>query len=174
MLTDITYLHYNIGNEKETCYLSAILDAYTHEILAYKLSKIEFVIKTVELIAKYGCILDDETIVHSDQGSHYTSLQSIEKLKAANFVQSMSRKGNCWDNAPMESFFGHMKDEIKKEISKYHSYEEVVAKVDDWIDYYNKDRYQWDLEKLSPAEFYEYKQTGIYLLPVYKGKKLKE
>ena len=178
LLTDITYLHYNVGVEKRTCYLSAILDAYTHEILAYQLSeslKVDFVIKTVnELIAKYGCTLDDETIVHSDQGSHYTSLQFIEKLKDANFVQSMSRKGNCWDNAPMESFFGHMKDDIKRIISKYNSYEEVVAKVDDWIDYYNNDRYQMDLEKLSPAEFYEYTQTGIYPLPVYNGKKVKE
>ena len=175
LLTDITYLHYNIGNEKKTCYLSAILDAYTHEILAYQLSenlKVEFVIETVnKLIAKYGCTLDNETIVHSDRGCHYTSLQFIEKLKDAEFVQSMSRKANCWDNAPMESFFGHMKDDIKKIISKYNSYEEVVAKVDDWIDYYNNDRYQWDLEKLSPAEFYEYKQTGIYPLSVYEGKK---
>ena len=175
LLTDITYLHYNIGNEKKICYLSAILDAYTHEILVYQLSenlKVKFVIETVnQLISKYGCTLDNETIVHSDRGCHYTSLKFIEKLKDADFVQSMSRKANCWDNAPMESFFGHMKDDIKKIISKYSSYDEVVAKVDDWIDYYNNDRYQWDLEKLSPAEFYEYKQAGIYPLPVYERKK---
>ena len=71
----------------------------------------------------------------------------------------------------MESFFGHMKDDIKKIISKYSSYDEVVAKVDDRIDYYNNGRYQWELEKLSPAEFYEYKQTRIYPLPVYERKK---
>ncbi len=175
LLTDITYLHYNVGSEKKTCYLSAILDAYTHEVLAYQLSrslKVEFVIETVDqLIAKYGCTLDNETIVHSDRGCHYTSLQFIEKLREAEFIQSMSRKANCWDNAPIESFFGHMKDEIRKVISEYSSYEEVVAKVDDWIDYYNNERYQWDLKKLSPVEFYEYTQTGIYPLPIYERKK---
>lgn len=178
LLTDITYLQYNVGDEKKTCYLSAILDAFTHEILAYQISKslkVDFVIETVnELIAKHGCTLDSETIVHSDQGSHYTSCDFIEKLKDAEFVQSMSRKGNCWDNAPIESFFGHMKDEIRKVIAKYSLYEEVVAKVNDWIDYYNNDRYQWDLKKLSPAEYYDYIQNGIYPLPVYEGEKLKK
>ncbi len=172
LLTDISYLFYNVGNEKKTCYLSAILDAYTHEILAYQISeslKVDFVIKTVnKLMDKYGYQLDDETIVHSDQGVHYTSKEFIEKLKDAKFVQSMSRKGNCWDNAPMESFFGHMKDEIKRVISKYERFEDVVAKVDDWIDYYNNDRGQKSLKNLTPAEFYQYSLTGVYPLPVYK------
>lgn len=172
LLTDITYLFYNIGSEKRTCYLSAILDAFTHEILAYQVSeslKVDFVIETVnELMTKHGYELDNETIVHSDQGVHYTSKEFIEKLKDAKFVQSMSRKGNCWDNAPMESFFGHMKDEIKKVISKYERFEDVVVKVDDWIDYYNNDRGQRSLKNLTPTEFYQYSQTGVYPLPVYK------
>ena len=74
----------------------------------------------------------------------------------------MSRKGNCWDNAPQESFFGHMKDEIKYEIAMMKKFDEVKAKIDDWIDYYNNDRYQWDLVKLSPNEYYQYVTTGIY------------
>ena len=172
LLTDITYLFYNIGSEKRTCYLSAILDAFTHEILAYQVSeslKVDFVIKTVnELVTKHGYELDNETIVHSDQGVHYTSKEFIEKLKDAKFVQSMSRKANCWDNAPMESFFGHMKDEIKKVISKYERFEDVAVKVVDWIDYYNKDRGQRSLKNLTPTEFYQYSQTGVYPLPVYK------
>ena len=171
LLTDITYLFYNVGDEKKTCYLSAILDAFTHEILAYQVSeslKVNFVIETVnKLMAKYGYELDDETIVHSDQGVHYTSRDFIEKLKDANFVQSMSRKGNCWDNAPMESFFGHMKDEIKRVISKYERFEDVITKVDDWIDYYNNDRGQKSLKNLTPAEFYQYSLTGVYPLPFY-------
>ncbi len=120
LLTDITYLHYNVGNNKKTCYLSIILDAFTHEVLAYQISenlKVDFVIETVnELIAKHGCTLDNETIVHSDRGCHHTSLQFIEKLKDTDFIQSMSMKGNCWDNAPQESFFGHMKDDIVQPI----------------------------------------------------------
>ena len=85
----------------------------------------------------------------------------------------MSRKGNCWDNAPQESFFGHMKDDLKAEIKSCETFEEVKAIVDDWIDYYNNDRYQWDLLKLSPKEYYEYLQTGNYPLPKYDPKKRK-
>lgn len=167
LLTDITYLFFS----ENKCYLSTVLDAFTHEILAYRVSlslKVDFVIATVDqLIAEHGSSLDNETIVHSDQGCHYTSHAFIQKLKDEEFVQSMSRRGNCWDNAPQESFFGHMKDEIRDEVASCISYEDVLAKVDDWIDYYNSDRYQWDLLKLSPKEYYQYLQTGIYPLPVY-------
>jgi transposase InsO family protein len=167
LLTDITFLFFR----DEKCYLSTILDAFTHEILAYQVSKslkVNFVIKTVDdLIAKHGSLLDNRTIVHSDQGCHYTSRAFIEKLKDAEFVQSMSRRGNCWDNAPQESFFGHMKDEIADEIAKCKTFELVKARVDDWIDYYNTDRCQWDLYKLTPKEFHEYINSGIYPLPVY-------
>lgn len=172
LLTDITYLFYK---DEGKCYLSTILDAFTHEILAYELSislKVDFVIATVDqLVREYGSALDNETIVHSDQGCHYTSYAFIDKLRDADFVQSMSRRGNCWDNAPQESFFGHMKDEIRDEIKALASFEAVKVKVDDWIDYYNNDRYQWDLLKLSPREYYQYLQTGIYPLPVYDPEK---
>lgn len=166
LLTDITYIFYS----GKVCYLSTILDAYTHEILAYELSMnlmVDFVLKTVdELVAAHRSELDDTTIVHSDQGCHYTSKAFIQKLKDSQFVQSMSRRGNCWDNAPQESFFGHMKDEIRNEIERMASFDEVKAKIDDWIDYYNNDRYQWDLAKLSPREFCQYQQTGRYPLSV--------
>ena len=169
LLTDITYLFYKGG----VCYLSPILDAFTLEILAYELSdnlRVDFVLQTVdEMIAKHGCTLDDTTIVHSDQGCHYTSLAFIEKLKESGLTQSMSRKGNCWDNAPQESFFGHMKDEIKSEIAACDTFDQVKAIVDDWMDYYNNDRYQWHLAKLSPKEYYEYVTTGVYPLQKYQG-----
>lgn len=168
LLTDITYLFF--GKDSK-CYLSTILDACTREILAYCLSKnlkVDFVLETVDrLIAEHGCSLDDETIVHSDQGCHYTSRAFIQKLKEADFVQSMSRRGNCWDNAPQESFFGHMKDEIGTKLAACKTYDEVAALIDDWVDYYNNDRGQWELLKLSPKEYYEYLQTGIYPLPVF-------
>ena len=108
LLTDITYLFFATGK----CYLSTILDAFTHEVLAYRVSrslKVDFVLETVDqLRKKHGSTLDNTTIVHSDQGCHYTSYAFIQKLKDSEFVQSMSRRGNCWDNAPQESFFGHM------------------------------------------------------------------
>ena len=174
LLTDITYLFFENGK----CFLSTILDAFTHEILAYRVSislKVEFVLETVDqLVSEYGSTLDNTTIVHSDQGCHYTSYAFIRKLKDADFIQSMSRKGNCWDNAPQESFFGHMKDDIRDEIENLTSFDAVKAKVDDWIDYYNNDRYQWDLLKLSPKEYYQYIKTGVYPLPIYNPENQKD
>ena len=169
LLTDITYLFF-ANNEK--CYLSTILDAYTHEVLAYCVSqslKVHFVLETIErLIAEHCSTLDNETIVHSYQGCHYTSNAFIRKLKDTEFIQSMSRRGNCWDNSPQESFFGHMKDEIADLINTSHTFNEVVTRIDDWMDYYNNDRGQWELLKLAPREYYEYLKTGIYPLPVYQ------
>ena len=167
LLTDITYLSFAGGR----CYLSTILDAFTHEILAYCVSmslQVDFVLNTVESLKRqHGSTLDDSTIVHSDQGCHYTSYAFIQKLKDAAFVQSMSRRGNCWDNAPQESFFGHMKDEIAALIANCHTFEEVKAQLDDWMDYYNNDRGQWELKKLTPTEYYQYLQTGVYPLPIW-------
>ena len=169
LLTDITYLFY----KDDCCYLSTVLDAYTHEILAYMLSqnlKVDFVIKTVDfLVEKYGSSLDDWVYVHSDQGCHYTSKDFIKKLKDKNFKQSMSRKGNCWDNAPQESFYGHMKDEIKYEVAKCKTYDDVRFIVKDWMQYYNNERYQWDLLKLAPKEYYEYIKTGYYPIPNFNN-----
>lgn len=78
----------------------------------------------------------------------------------------MSRRGNCWDNAPQESFFGHMKDCIRDKLAVATSFEEVKTIIDDYIDYYNNRRYQWDLAKLSPNEFYNFVTTGKYPLDV--------
>jgi len=168
LLTDITYLSFQSGR----CYLSTILDAFTHEILAYEISmslRVDFVLDTVaQLVGKHGSTLDSRTIVHSDQGCHYTSTAFIEKLRDVEFVRSMSRRGNCWDNAPQESFFGHMKDEIAYEIAKKDSFTEIKALVDDWMDYYNNERYQWGPAKLSPFEYYRYVTTGFYPLQEYK------
>ncbi|MGM9590489.1 MAG: IS3 family transposase [Faecousia sp.] len=169
LLTDITYLFYTGGK----CYLSTILDAATREVLAYQLSEsleVAFVLDTVDqLVKEHGCTLDNTTIIHSDQGCHYTSHAFIQKLQDNQFVQSMSRKGNCWDNAPQESFFGHMKDEIRDAIASAVSFLEVKKIVDDQIDYYNNDRYQWELLKLSPVEYYQYLTTGVYPLPLYSS-----
>lgn len=164
LLTDITYIPY----KDVFAYLSTIMDAFTKQILAYVLSsnmKEDFVLETIEILVRdHGIELTHETIVHSDQGAHYTCLRFIDILKDKNLRQSMSRKGNCWDNAPQESFFGHMKDEIKGKLKKAETYEDVKAIIDDYMDYYNNDRYQWKLAKLSPNEYYKYVTTGNYPL----------
>lgn len=162
LLTDITYIPYN----RTFAYLSTILDAYTKQILSYVLSdslEVDFVLETVnKLIKNHGIELTKETLIHSDQGCHYTSASFIQLVNDKELRRSMSRKGNCWDNAPQESFFGHMKDEI--DVGECTKYREVKAIVDDWLDYYNNERYQWQLAKLSPNEYYGYITTGIYPL----------
>ena len=167
LLTDITYIPF----DGRFCYLSTILDAFTKQILSYVLSEsleVDFVLATVnQMVEKQGVSLTTETIIHSDQGYHYTSCSFIQLVKDKGLRQSMSRRGNCWDNAPQESFFGRMKDHIKDKIEKCTQYSEVSAIINDWMDYYNNERYQWGLAKLSPNEYYEYIKTGIYPLKGY-------
>lgn len=167
ILTDITYLFY--GKTKKKAYLSTMKDAFTNEILSYVVSdslEEDFVLETVKKLFKnHGNTLKvKETIIHSDQGVHYTCIDFQKLLKDNELRQSMSRRANCWDNAPQESFFGHMKDEI--DISECNSFEKLVGAIGDYMDYYNNDRYQWDLAKLSPAEYYQYWITDIYPINV--------
>lgn len=162
LLTDITYIP--LGGAH--CFLSTILDACTKQVLSYTLSQsleVDFVLETVEKLVKaHGVSLSGSTILHSDQGCHYTCVKFIQLLKDSALRQSMSRKGNCWDNAPQESFFGHMKDELSREIPGWCSFADAQRSIENWIDYYNNDRYQWDLAKLSPNEYYIYLTTGAY------------
>lgn len=163
LLTDITYIRRQDGNFS---YLSVIIDAYTRQVLAYSLSEsleVDFVLDTVNMLIKqHGISLSSETLIHSDQGCHYTSYAFMNIVNDSELRRSMSRKANCWDNAPQESFFGHMKDEI--DLSKCFTHQQLCDIICDWIDYYNNDRYQWDLAKLSPNEFFRYISTGIYPL----------
>ncbi|MDQ8739524.1 IS3 family transposase, partial [Paenibacillus sp. LHD-38] len=114
LLTDITYLPYG---KSQTAYLSTILDSSTGELLASNLShslQLPLATETIELLTKQRRIkLHKDAFIHSDQGCHYTSPTYQKLLKKKGLGQSMSRRGNCWDNAPQESFFGHMKDHVK-------------------------------------------------------------
>ena len=110
------------------------------------------------------------TVLRRGKGSNpfslvdFTSHKFIEIVKNSDLRQSMSRKANCWDNAPQESLFGHMKDEL--DLSTCETHAQIASVIDDWIDYYNNERYQWDLARLSPNEYYEYLQSGIYPLAI--------
>ena len=166
LLTDITYLFY--GSERRKAYLSAIKDAFTKQILSYVLSpsmEEDFVLKTVEqLFMNHREDIHTDALIHSDQGCHYTCIQFLDLLKSYEIRQSMSRRGNCWDNAPQESFFGHMKDEISDKVKAAETFESLRLQIDDYMDYYNRDRHQWDLAKLSPNEYLQYYTTGVYPL----------
>ena len=162
LLTDITYIPWG----GSFLYLCVIMDAYTKQVLSYALSpslEVDFVLEAVNtLIREHGVSLHAETVIHSDQGCHYTSCKFIELVEHHDLRRSMSRKGNCWDNAPQESFFGHMKDLI--DLTGDLFFDEVQAIIDDYMSYYNTERYQWDLAKLSPDEYFSFVTTGIYPL----------
>ena len=166
LLTDITYIPYN----GEFAYLSTILDAYTKQVLSYVLSdslEIDFVKETVEnLIRAHGISLHKETLIHSDQGSHYTSATFIQSIEDCDLRRSMSRRGNCWDNSPQESFFGHMKDHILDRVKECTEFQQIKDIVDDYIDYYNNEAYVWELCMLSPNEYYKFVTTGVYPLSI--------
>lgn len=152
LLTDITYIRY--GNGKRA-YLSTIKDSSTKMILAWQLSQsleLKFVIDTVQLLLEfYAGELDMNVVLHSDQGSHYTSINYQELLRENGILQSMSRRGNCWDNAPQESFYAILKTEV--ELNLIHSYDHLAESIIAYIDYYNYDRPQWSLHHMTPKEY---------------------
>lgn len=111
-LTDITYLKYR----GKTAYLSCVKDVATREIVAYELSQTLMTIAYNTLVKLKEKLVENvhpEAMIHTDQGFHYTHPEFQKRLKQMNMKQSMSRRGNCIDNAQMESFFGHMKDEME-------------------------------------------------------------
>nr|WP_284706778.1 IS3 family transposase [Peribacillus frigoritolerans] len=151
-LTDITYVNYGSG---QPAYLSCVKDAVTREIVAYHLSrslKMDIVYRTLEKLAdSLDELLHPEAMIHSDQGVHYTHPEFQRRVKKLGLIQSMSRKGNCWDNAPMESFFGHFKDEVDYSVCQ--TFEELHLIIEEYIEEYNTNRYQWSLNRMTPAQY---------------------
>lgn len=149
--TDITYLKYS-GN---TAFLSVLLDVKTSEVISYSLSdslKPDFVFETIQAgISKYHA---KSLIIHSDRGIHYTSNNYQLLLKENNIIQSMSAPASPLDNAPIESFFGHMKDEL--DYKKCKSFEELAEKIDEYMYSYNFTRKQWNKNKMTPVEYAQY------------------
>lgn len=146
--TDITYLYYGGG----LAYLSTTKDLCNREIVAYNLSKtlqIETGYKSIETMLKNK--KPENLIIHSDQGVHYTHSMYVNTLAKYEVIQSMSRKGVCLDNAPIESFFGHMKDEL--DLKQIKTYENLKETIDKYMEYYNNERQQWTLKKMSPVQY---------------------
>ena len=149
---DITYLYDGHGQRS---FLSVIRDMASGEIVAHRLSAsfgMELALGVLtQLVSRLGRDRLIGALLHSDQGVHYTHPIFIKQLADLGIVQSMSRKGNCLDNAPTESFFGHMKDEI--DLAGCHSLDEVRAIIDRYIYDYNHHRYQWKRKKMAPVEY---------------------
>lgn len=159
LLTDITYIYYASG---KCAYLSTVKDGCTKQIAAYHLGKemtVRLVTDTIHILKNnQEYEIKENALFHSDQGTQYTSGAVRNILKEISIKQSMSRRGNCWDNAPQESFYGHMKDELHLE--KCRNFNELKKEIDEYIEYYNNFRYQWELEQMSPNEYYTYLITG--------------
>lgn len=150
LCTDITYMYYGQGRK---AYLSVIKDIASKEVVSWQLSgnlTMKFVLDSVNDLKSIKT-LNDKTIIHSDQGFHYTNPAFIAKVKALKLVQSMSRKGNCIDNSPIESFFGHLKDNIDYEEAR--TFEELNNMINKYMNYYNNRRYQWEIKKMTPVEY---------------------
>ena len=144
--TDVTYLILKNGKRY---YLSVIKDLASGEISGYSLSdkhNIDLILDTISQIKiqETGCI------IHSDRGALYTSFQYIQKLKQLGITRSMSESGKPTQNAPVESFFGHLKDEVNYKICN--NFEELKDKIDRYVYYYNTSRYQWNRNMLAPIE----------------------
>lgn len=151
-VTDITYIQYG----SSTMYLSTIIDLFNNEIVAYKMydhQQTPLVVDTLnEALEMRGN--PHGVIIHSDQGSVYTSYAYQDLIKESHAVSSMSRRGNCWDNAVIESFHSNIKSEEFQYI-KFNSMNniQVVEKVKEYIRYYNEDRILEKLGYLTPKEF---------------------
>lgn len=147
--TDITYLPFN----HRFAYLSVIKDIASREVVGWKMAQhleMDLVLDTVENMKNNSVLLPD-AMIHSDQGFHYTNPDYIAKITGLNMIQSMSRKGNCIDNAPIESFFGHLKDDVDYKHCK--TFEELHLQIEEYMEYYNNDRQQWNLKKMTPVEY---------------------
>ena len=153
LVTDITYLPTKEG----WCYLNAILDLFNREIISYRISKsmtLGFVLETVKDISNESFC--DGTLLHSDQGFSYTNPAFRKLLYNLNLIQSISRKGNCWDNACMENFFGILKSELnipKRSPKNLKSFQDMRASIDQYIFWYNNERIQKKLGYTSPIQY---------------------
>ena len=105
----------------------------------------------LEKLKKKEIKLSKEAFIHSDQGFHYTSPQFQKLVKKMGLGQSMSRRGNCWDNAPQESFFGHFKDEV--DLKSCETLEDLIREIKSYMTYYNHYRGQWNLKKMTPVQY---------------------
>ncbi len=149
-VTDVT--EFKVAEQK--LYLSPVMDLYNGEIVAYETaSRPRYSLVGNMLDKALDCLGEQPKLVlHSDQGWHYQQAQYSHKLRGRGVKQSMSRKGNCLDNAAMESFFGTLKSEFFY-LKRFESIDELKAGLDEYIHYYNHDRIKLRLNGLSPVEY---------------------
>lgn len=148
--TDIT--EFNVSGQK--LYLSPVIDLYNQEIVSYELSEspnFKTVMKMLgKALKKAGT--PQSLLLHSDQGCQYQMNQYKHLLQDKGIIQSMSRTGNCLDNAVVENFFGILKSELFY-LKKYDSILQLKKEITDYINYYNNDRIKLNLKGMSPIQY---------------------
>ena len=152
--TDVSQFSFSWGK----CYLSPILDMNTNEIISYDLSRSPNMEQIHRMLSrafeKFPFVKG--LIFHSDQGWQYQHAYYRNTLKEHDIIQSMSRKGNCYDNCIMETFFGRLKNEMYYGFEKeYDSFESFAQAVDEYIDYYNNKRIQAKTKWMPPVKYRE-------------------
>ena len=147
-VTDVT--EFSLFGQK--LYLSPILDLCSRDIVSYTISDRPVLLMVTEMLNKALAQIPNDTklILHSDQGWHYQHQQYQRMLKGKGILQSMSRKGNCLDNAVIENFFGLLKSELLY-LQRFESMEHFKMELVDYLDYYNTRRIKAKLKGLPPA-----------------------
>jgi len=153
--TDITYIPFL----SRFAYLSVIKDIASGEVMAWNLSLSLAVTLVTETVKNMQLDSYENIMIHSDQGFHYTNPAYIEIVKKLKMIQSMSGKGKCIDNAPIESFFGHMKDELDYNCCQ--SFEQLRLVIDKYMRYYNHERKQWTRNKMTPVTYRDHLLTKV-------------
>ena len=148
--TDIT--EFNVAGKK--LYLSPIIDLFNQEIISYELTERPVFNQIIVMLKKAFKKIPNNTnlLLHSDQGWQYQMKQYQYLLKKKGIIQSMSRKGNCLDNAIIENFFGTLKSEMFY-TQKFKSIEQLKKEIDKYIIYYNNERIKSNLNKMSPIKY---------------------
>ena len=153
-VTDVT--EFQLFGQK--LYLSPILDLCSRDIVSYTISDRPVLPMVITMLEKAFATIPDNTnlLLHSDQGWQYQHITYRNELLQHGIIQSMSRKGNCYDNCIMETFFGRLKNEMFYGSEKeYTSFESFAAAIDEYIDYYNNRRIQAKTKWMPPSKFRE-------------------
>ena len=148
--TDVT--EFKVADRK--AYLSPIMDMFNGEIVAYTISDRPDLKMVMDMMstAKRKVKSTNGVILHSDQGWHYQHMKYQQRLKRYGIIQSMSRKGNCLDNAVMENFFGIMKSELLY-LQQFSDMEVFKCELRKYINYYNNERIKLKLNGKSPVQY---------------------
>ena len=155
-LTDVT--EFALPMPGKRLYLSPIMDAYNSEIISYKLShspSIDIILDPLRRALTQQTFKAETLVFHSDQGFQYQHQSTVQLLESHSVKQSMSRKGNCLDNAPMENFFGLLKQEMFYR-ETFKSYEDLENAIHEYIYFYNHQRIKTKLKGMSPVQFREH------------------